>query len=522
MLRRLPVALLVLAAVTAQSGVDPGSGLYGEPETITPGRLRAHLEFVADDLMEGRDTPSHGLDTVALYISTQLKLWGVKPGGDNGTYFQRIDLSTPLADGTKTTLKLAGQSLKYGDDFVGQGATGSAAGKLVFVGNGWMLKKDNVDPYKGVDVKGKVLLISGDNPSGFRNLMRTGKEGDDYLSPEGAVKKYGALGIVKVANEIDQVTWDRYTGKTPQRAGGPREPGGTVPTVIVKQEVVQRLLANEANKILATNTPTAAGSDIDTEADLSVVMNPSELHTQNVVGIIPGTDPTLSQEYVAFGAHYDHLGMRNSGADRIFNGADDDGSGTVSILEICHGFAVGPKPKRSLLFVWHCGEEKGLWGSRYFTTHPTVPIHSIIAQLNIDMIGRSKPAGDTDARDKMLSGPDEIYVVGSRRMSDDLYNLSVAANNDLYKIKYNYHYDEPNDPESIFTRSDHFNYAQQGIPIIFWFDGVHVDYHQVGDEVPKIDFKKMADVARTVYGLGYRLGNEANRPRVVRSATDGG
>jgi len=517
MVRRASVALIALFAVSASPALTGLDGLYGEPTAITPSRLKAHLELVADDLMEGRDTPSRGLDITALYIATQLKLWGVKPAGDNGSYFQTISLGTAVADAEQTTLKIAGQTLKFGDDFVGTGATGKISGKMVYVGQGWMLKEKGIDPYKGVDVKGKVLLVAGGNPSGFRQVMRNGKSGVDYLSPEEAVTKLGAAGIVRVASDVDLVSWDRLTGKTTPRASMQAR-STPAPTVIVKPESMMKVIGDDGAKLIASSTPQPTTTVLAGDAEANIVLKPSAQRTQNVVAVIPGTDPTLSKEYVAFGAHMDHVGMGGNGPDRIFNGADDDGSGTVSILEIAHAFATGPKPKRSMLFVWHCGEEKGLWGSSYFTNNPTVPLDKVVAQLNIDMIGRSKKAGDTSAANRMLTGPNEIYVVGSKRMSDDLYNASVAANNDLYKLQYNYHYDEPNDPESIFTRSDHYNYAVKGIPIIFWFDGVHQDYHQPGDEVSKIDFEKMAKVARTVYGLGYRLGNDANRPKVLRSA----
>src|SRR5262249_45251598 len=150
----------------------------------------------------------------------------------------------------------------------------------------------------------------------------------------------------------------------------------------------------------------------------------------------------------------------------------------VGLLEMAQAFASGPRPKRSILFVWHAGEEKGLIGSKYFTTYPTVPIDKIITQLNIDMIGRSKPAGDTNPANAELTGPDEIYVVGSKKMSTDLGNISESVNASLYNMKFNYKLDDPNDPLRIFYRSDHYNYAMKGIPIIFYFDGIHEDYHR--------------------------------------------
>src|SRR5581483_11364945 len=206
-------------------------------------------------------------------------------------------------------------------------------------------------------------------------------------------------------------------------------------------------------------------------------------------------------EYVALGAHYDHLGTGEPvNGDSIYNGADDDGSGTTALLAMAEAISHGrARPRRSVIFVWHCGEEKGLWGSRYFTEHPTVPLDHVVAQLNIDMIGRSKPAGDTNAADRELSGPDEIYVIGSRMMSSELGDVSERVNNNYLHVAFNYRYDDPKDPNRFFFRSDHFNYAQKGIPIIFYFDGVHVDYHRPSDQVEKIDFRKMEHVTRTVF-----------------------
>jgi Zn-dependent M28 family amino/carboxypeptidase len=186
----------------------------------------------------------------------------------------------------------------------------------------------------------------------------------------------------------------------------------------------------------------------------------------------------------------------------------------VSVLAIAEAFANGVRPKRSLLFVWHAGEEKGLWGSEYFVKYPTVPIDKIITQLNIDMIGRSKKAGDTNRRNDELTGPNEIYVVGSKMMSTALGELSESVNKSYYNLSFNYKYDDPNDPNRFFFRSDHFNYAQKGIPIIFYFDGEHEDYHRVTDQVEKIDFEKMQKVARTVYAMAWELASGMKRPAV--------
>jgi Zn-dependent M28 family amino/carboxypeptidase len=180
-----------------------------------------------------------------------------------------------------------------------------------------------------------------------------------------------------------------------------------------------------------------------------------------------------------------------------------------------------PRPKRSLLFVWHAGEEHGLWGSRYFVRYPTVPLANIVAQLNIDMIGRSKKPGDTNPRNRNLSGPNEIYVIGSRMMSTELGALSERVNKAAGLLSFDYKYDDPDDPERLFYRSDHYSYAEKGIPIIFYFDGVHQDYHRVSDEVDKIDFAKMQRVTQTIYLTAREIANLPRRPRVNKRLGEG-
>jgi hypothetical protein len=249
--------------------------------------------------------------------------------------------------------------------------------------------------------------------------------------------------------------------------------------------------------------------------------------THNVVGIVEGSDPQLKGTYVAFGAHYDHVGYaegevvgsgsdaRRLGArgrvtpgkadDRIWNGADDDGSGTVAIMAIAKAFAEGPRPKRSVIFVWHTGEESGLWGSRYFADHPTVPLDTIVSQLNIDMIGRNRDDKPTEAN--------TVYLVGSDRISTELHNLNRTANSALTKpLTLNYEFNDPSDTEQIYTRSDHYSYAAKGIPIIFFTTGLHPDYHANTDEVSKIEFDKLARIAQLVYETGVRVANLDHAP----------
>jgi Zn-dependent M28 family amino/carboxypeptidase len=222
----------------------------------------------------------------------------------------------------------------------------------------------------------------------------------------------------------------------------------------------------------------------------------------------------LKNEYVAIGAHYDHVGVGTPvNGDAIYNGADDDGSGTVATLALAEAFARGPRPKRSILFIWHAGEERGLWGSRYFTESPTVPIGQIITELNIDMIGRTRKENDKPAN-QTLPKPGEIYLVGSKMMSSELGELNESVNKSYLNLEFNYKYDDPKDTQQFFYRSDHYNYAKKGIPIIFYLDGVHEDYHRPSDSVEKIDYQNMEKITRTIYATAWELANRPTRPRV--------
>ncbi|MEA2553486.1 MAG: hypothetical protein QOJ65_1662 [Fimbriimonadaceae bacterium] len=515
--RTLFASCLVIFSALAPATDKPA---FGNVEAITGNRLLAHLQLIASDELEGRDTPSRGLNTAAKYIAAQLMLWGVKPAGDEGSYFQKMALRKPAVNVAATTANVGGTEFKYGDQFYAQAQNpGSAEGEVVYVGSGYQKPGDANDPYSKVDVKGKILLAVQGRPEGvtFRDV-RSGR----VLSPQAAALKLGARGVILITDDLP--SWDDMVKNSIE--GGSVRPGSsdrppTSPTIIVKPDALEALLQGSPltlDSLMKRIADKKLGDPVvilGKTAKFAVAADENTVYTQNVVAIVEGSDPKLKEEYVAVGAHYDHLGMKRSGpGDLIYNGADDDGSGTVSILEIAHAFADGPRPKRSILFVWHCGEEKGLWGSEYFTSHPTVPLANVVAQLNIDMIGRSKPAGDTKAENKVLTGPTAIYLVGTTRMSSELGADAKAVNSKLYNLTYDFTYDDMNNPERIFFRSDHYNYALHGIPILFWFDGVHEDYHQVGDEVQKIDFNKMEKVARTVYATAWEVANRKTRPKV--------
>jgi Zn-dependent M28 family amino/carboxypeptidase len=233
--------------------------------------------------------------------------------------------------------------------------------------------------------------------------------------------------------------------------------------------------------------------------------------------MIEGSDPVLKNEMVVMTAHYDHDGVRPNapGDDKIWNGADDDGSGTTAILAMAEALAKSPKkPKRSMVFLWVAGEEKGLLGSEYFVKFPTVPIDKITVNINIDMIGRSRKADNTDQRDKDLSGENEVYVIGSNMMSSTLGKVTETVNKTYLNMTYNFKYDDPKDTNRFFFRSDHYNFAVNGIPAVFFFNGVHRDYHQAADHPEKIDYARMEKITRTIFLTMWELGDLKERPKV--------
>ncbi len=521
------LALLLPTLAFGQQAVKITPAERKMADESTASQISSYLHFVASDAMGGRDTPSQGLDITAEFIRMNLEKWGFKPAGDNGTFFQKIALARESINPDKTKLEIVGKNYVMSDDFFRMSGTGTASGPLVFGSNGWMVKAKGVDSFKGVDVKGKIVVIAGNGfsmrsitpmPAGVTEDDLKGEKGVDWADPMTHAQNAGAAGVIVIAPQQLQTNWGQLRnflgrGSTyPEKLREGGTTGPTIPVMLVSQAVGDAIFAGESG-----SKDSAAAFAINKAANLSAASKKETLWTQNVVALWEGSDPVLKSEMVAIGDHYDHVGTNPNarGDDKIWNGADDDGSGTVAVLSIAEALAKAKtRPKRSVLFVWHCGEEKGLWGSEYFNKFPTVDIKKVIAQLNIDMIGRSKKPGDTNPKNKELSGENEIYVIGKDMMSSAFGAVVDAANSGYIKLAYDTRYDDPKDPNRFFFRSDHFNYAQNGIPVAFWFDGVHEDYHQPGDTADKIDYQKMEKVTRTIFLTLLELTELKSRPVV--------
>jgi hypothetical protein len=534
----LTFAFVLPSFVLGQTATKAKSSAMQAAQNITAAQMKDYLYFIASDEMEGRDTPSRGLDTTAKFIAMNLSRWGFKPAGDNGTFFQKIALKRDAVDAANTSIDIGGQRFVYGEDIIRASGnnTGAVSAPVVFAGNGWMIKSKNLNPYQNLDVKGKLIAVYGEGqpsnrmliplPAGVAQTDLTGERGKDWADAVTYARANGAVGVIVLPSKFLAENWSLITQSfgrnrvTVEKFAQPAPPTaatGNAPTVFIASPRVANVLFNGESGNPLSGATNSFALNANKTFSYSVITKPETLWTQNVVAIWEGSDPVMKNEMVAVGAHYDHVGMNPNapGPDKIYNGADDDGSGTTGVLAMAEALAKSPKrPKRSILFVWHCGEEKGLWGSQYFTNYPTVDLKNVIAQLNIDMIGRSKKADDTNPKNKDLSGENAIYVIGSQMMSSQLGKTVTDVNNAYLKLNYDVRYDDPKDPNRFFFRSDHFNYAQKGIPITFWFDGVHEDYHQLGDEPQKIDYQKMEKVARTIFLTMWELADTKERPKI--------
>lgn len=498
-------------------------------DAITAEQLSNYLYFVASDAMGGRDTPSIGLDITAEFLKMNLSRWGFKPGGDNGTFFQKIELTVESIDSVNNILQVDGRNFDLNADFFRLSGNGSANALMVFAGHGWVVKSKNIDAYKDVDVRGRIVVLTSGSgfpnatltspPAGVTEADLTGTKGTDWSDPMTYAAANGAAGVILIGSPEVQSGWSRVRQffsrgnmyPTRLRESAP-DASAKLPVVLVSGAVANAIFAGAS---AGKDSPTPF--TIDKPVAMTTMARKETKWTQNVVAVWEGRDPVLKNEMVAIGAHYDHVGTNPNapGEDKIWNGADDDGSGTVAVLSIAEALAKARlRPRRSVLFVWHAGEEKGLWGAEYFNKFPTVDIKKVIAQLNIDMIGRSKKTGDTNPRNANLTGPNAIYVIGSEMMSSSLGAVTKATNDRFLKMTYDYKYDDPKDPERFFFRSDHFHYAVNGIPIVFWFDGVHEDYHRPTDHADKIDYAKMEKVTRTIFLTLWELTDLRERPKV--------
>ena len=496
-------------------------------QTINKDNAYKHLSVLASDAYEGRETGTKGGWMAADYIRGHFKNLGLK-GPVNGDYFQPVDMVT---FGTAQILTVEGQPAEPLKDFyiMPSSVSGSGfafnCGQVLFAGYG--LNKEGYNDFENQNVTGKVVMIfkSGD-PAGSTAKNAGGNINSKikYLSDN----KAKAVLVIDplVDNMPDNLKSYLQSGqmimKTKENIERMNSPQGT-PVVYIGTAIANQLLkAAKTNVDAVKKKITESGKPASQELQIAVTASAQRTETkvraENVLGFLEGSDPKLKKEELVITAHYDHIGIdaNAKGDDKINNGADDDGSGTTGVLMIAEAFAkakkAGKGPKRSILFMTVTGEEKGLLGSEWYSEYPVFPLANTITNLNIDMIGR----GDKDH----ASDNNFVYIIGSDMLSTDLDRIGKKANKDYVKMNLDERYNNRTDPNRFYYRSDHYNFAKHGIPVIFYFNGVHEDYHQPGDEISKIDFPMLAKRSKLVYFTAWELANGLKRP-VVDKNEDG-
>jgi hypothetical protein len=508
--------------------------------------------IIADDSMQGRETGRRGGLRSATYLATELKRLGVEPAGDNGTYLQAIPWIWRAPDST-ATLSAAGVSFHANTDFLvlpklgfalalgGQPFGGSFDGDNIPTIYGGRIGDSTIAPEL---VRGKVVVFAPASTPAFGFWQRDNLR--RYVDAKGILVASLDLGAPPQYRALRETYWDPAP-----------TPGARPLTVVsITNNMVQRVFGKPISEL----TIGATGSPLSGRAGF--VERQTEAPAYNVVGIVRGTDPRLRNTYVAVGAHHDHVGItrpmdhdsvrafnsvaRKRGADdrpraptqdeakriadlidslhrarparldSINNGADDDGSGSVLALEIAEAFAKSNRPKRSILFVWHTAEEKGLYGAQYFSDHPTVPRDSIIAQVNMDQMGRG------DRIDEPAGGENALVVIGSRRLSTELGDLAESVNKRAeHSFRLDYQFDQNGDPTNAYCRSDHYMYARYGIPVVFFSAAAwYIDYHMVSDEPQYIAYDRMTRIGRYIRDMVGAVANLDRRPTVDKPKPD--
>jgi hypothetical protein len=496
-MRPLTAALLLLGLLPARAQAQDGAARAAA--SITPGDIAARIGVIADDSMRGRWTPSPELEQVAAYVAGEFRRVGLAPLGDASTFIQQYAIERAELDTLASTVAVrGGPTLRFGADAItarGGYAPDGVTGPTVLV-SGVAATPDDV---RGLDVAGKIVIaVVPTEPSGQpTRLARMLLAGVERLGP--------AAILIPVHPSDD--TWTQLVGMTlGSRVDVPWRAAGGVLAVFVRDRALDPVLRRAGVNVAAARAPTTPAARALPGLSLTVTVKPRVLEAMrapNVVAMLEGSDPVLKHEYVVLSAHMDHVGTIGSGqcpmlgADTICNGADDDASGTIAVVEAAAAFAqLHPRPKRSLLFLTVSGEERGLWGSDYFASHPPVPIDRIVADLNMDMVGRNW-------KDTIVVIGKEHSDLGSTlaRVSARHPELHMAAIDDLWPA------------ERFYFRSDHYNFARRGVPILFFFNGTHPDYHRPGDEPAKIDAEKESRIVKLVFYLGLEIANAAERPR---------
>lgn len=492
----LALAVGACSSSTPEGEARAREGAEAAAATITAEDIRSRIGLLAHDSMRGRDTPSPELDEVSAWIAAEFAAFGLEPGGDDGSYLQHYPIRRVGVDmGASAVESAGGIALGFGDDVLPSPFSPTAdvevrAPVVVVRGPG-----EGAERLEGADLEGRIVILVP--PRGVEEIR------DPGLRPLVRAVLAGEPGAVLVASAAGSEAWasrvEEALERTRRVVGAPR-PGG-VPLLRVRDGALRELLSPAGMDL----TEVRAGADETEVRELpglevavrQVTRIVDEERAPNVVGVLPGRDPELRDEYLVYSAHMDHVGVRRTGSgDSIFNGADDNASGTAMVVELAQAMAALEEgPGRSVIFLLVSGEEKGLWGSAWYADHPSVPVSRIVANFNADMVGRN--------------WSDTIVAIGKEH--SDLGRTLERVNTAHPELGM-HAIDDRWPEENFYRRSDHFNFARKGVPALFFFNGTHEDYHQASDEVEKIDADKTARIGRLLFWLGLEVADADERP----------
>lgn len=473
--------------------------------------LYKHLSILASDEYEGRETGKEGQRKASAYIQNEFQKLGLVPPSPAG-YKQDIALVQKVLASRKLIVNQ--HEMTIGDEFSvakDRLSIEALSNELIFVGYG--INEGEYNSFKNIDVTNKVVVVlSGEPNAGGKYLLSadgTKTKWSDRKVKIEEIRKLNPALIIYIDNDYDKYkTFYKHQLESNSLALSYKLKIATnVPVISVGKNVANELFApnkKSYDKIIesySTSKKAKKALILKSSINVNISFIEQQVNSDNVLGMIPGS--SITDEYLFVTAHYDHIGVTDG---KVFNGADDDGSGTVSLIEIAQAFMdakkAGYAPKRNIIFMAVSGEEKGLLGSLYYTDHPVVPLEKTVADLNIDMVGRIDEAHSNDTN--------YVYIIGSDKLSSELHEINVRAGEEA-DISLDYKYNDPNDPNMFYYRSDHYNFAKNNIPIIFYFNGVHADYHKEGDEVSKITFPMLAKRAQLVFLTAWEVANRDKR-----------
>lgn len=475
-------------------------------QTITPADLKAHLTFLADDELEGRETGTRGQRVAGLYIASQFMKMGLQAGNiPKKSYFQPYKVSNIQIEDANV---LIGKSkFLYTKDYFCYAVAAvpkEISGAWEFAG--YAYQDEKMDYLKALTIKDKNIFSFAGGPAfegkDMREIIRACYKKRSELQAKGA-KSFWVVLPDELFSRMNQ-----YVETSGMSLLGDDVP---FPMFFVSTNMGDAFLKQSKSSVKKASDlyKVSDAKQIDAANWQVVYQVKKEEKLQlasNVLGYLEGTDK--KQEIIVITAHYDHLGVKKDGT--VYNGADDDGSGTVSVLEMAEAFQkaaeAGHRPRRSILFMTVSGEEKGLWGSEFYTDNPVFLLENTVANLNIDMIGRT---------DNFYEGKKDsvnyVYMIGSDRLSTELDSIIKDQNTKFTDLTLDYRYNDPKDPNDFYSRSDHYNFARYGVPVNFFFTGTHEDYHQPEDDIEKIHFEKTAKIAKLIFASAWELANRENR-----------